>query len=63
MRLKLFGATVENADTASLKFLHTLFDTYLDHKLAKFEPNRMVQNVQNTLYVQNFELFDKKPEF
>ena len=40
--LKLFGATVANADTASLKFLHTLFDTYKDHMLAKFEQNRMV---------------------
>ena len=39
-------ATVANAGTESLKFLHTLFDTYLDHKLVKFEPIRMVQNVQ-----------------
>ena len=40
--LKLFRATVANADTESLKSLHTLFDTYLDHTLAKFEPNRFV---------------------
>ena len=45
--LKLFGATIANADTESLKFLHTLFDTYLDDMLEKFEPFRMVQNVQN----------------
>ena len=48
-------ATVGKADTDSLKFLHTLFNTHLDHIQAKFEPNRFVQNVQN------FELFDKKP--
>ena len=39
--------TVANAATRGLKFLHTLFDTYLHNMLAKFEPNRMVQNVQN----------------
>ena len=44
--LKLFGATIANPDTASLKFLHELFDTYLDHMLAKFEPNRMDQIVK-----------------
>ena len=32
-----------NADIENLKFLHTLFDKHLDHMLAKFEPNRMVQ--------------------
>ena len=31
--LKLFCATVANADTGSLKSLHTLFDTDLDHML------------------------------
>ena len=41
----------------SLKSLYTFFDTYLDHLLAKFEPNRTVQNVKN------FELFDEKSEF
>ena len=49
--LELFGAAVANADTASLKFLHTLFDTYLDHMLVKFEPNRIVQNVPNFEFV------------
>ena len=34
--------TIANADTGSLKSLHTLFDTYLNHMLVKFEPNRMV---------------------
>ena len=42
--LKLCRATVTNADTGILKSLCTLFDTYLDNILAKFEPNRMVQN-------------------
>ena len=39
---KFFRATVENADSGSFKFLHTLFGTYLDHMLAKFEQNPMV---------------------
>ena len=55
--LKLFPATVANADIGSLKSLHTLFDKYLDHMLVKFEQNRMVQTTRN------FELFDKKPGF
>ena len=38
-----------------VKSLHALFDTYLDCMLAKFDPNRMVRNVQK------FELLDKKP--
>ena len=44
--LKLFLATVANANTECLKSLHTLFDMYLEYLLAKFEPNRIVQNVQ-----------------
>ena len=51
---KLFRATIANADTGSLKSLHRLFDKHKDHMLAKFEPNRMDQNVQN------FELLTKK---
>ena len=51
--LKLFCVTLANADTGILKSLRTLFDTYLDHILAKFELNCIVQNVQI------FELFDK----
>ena len=43
LSLKLFRATAANAKTESLKSLHTLFDTYFDYMLAKFEPNRMVQ--------------------
>ena len=42
--LQLFRVTVANADTENLKSLHTLFDTYLDYMLAKFEPNVIVQN-------------------
>ena len=57
--IKHFGATVANADTESLKFLHTLFDTYLDHMLVKFEPNRMVQNFEllgkNRIFKTNFD--------
>ena len=45
--IKLFHATVANADTENLKSLHTLFDAYLDNIPAKFEPNRMIRNVQN----------------
>ena len=52
--LKLFRTTVANADTRSQKSLYTLLDTYLGHMLAKFEPNRVVQKVQN------FELLEKK---
>ena len=51
--LKLFRATVANSDTGSLKSPHTLFDTYLYHMLAKFEPNGRVRNVQN------LELYEK----
>ena len=57
LQLQLFRATVANADTESLKSLHKLFDTYLDHMLAKFEPSRIVRNVQN------FELVEKKKVF
>ena len=57
--IKHFRATVSNADTGGLKSLHTIFDTYLDHMLARFEPNRVGQNVQN------FQVFDqtKNPSF
>ena len=55
--LKLPRATVENTDTGSLKSLHTLFDMYFSHMLAKFEANRIVRNVQN------IELFDTKNDF
>ena len=44
--LNLFRATVANDNTESLKSLHTLFDTYSDYMVAKFEPNRITQNVQ-----------------
>ena len=57
--LKLFRATVANADTGSLKSLHTLFYMYLDYMLTKFDLNRMGQNVHK------FELlkFDQKKSF
>ena len=45
--LKLFPATVANADIGSLKSLHTLFDKYLDHILVKFEQNCIVQTTRN----------------
>ena len=37
--LKCLRATIANADTVSLKSIYKLFDPYLDHMLAKFEPN------------------------
>ena len=54
--LKLLRATVEDADTGSLKSLHTLFDTYLYHMLAKSKLNRMVQNIQ-FFKIKNSEYF------
>ena len=44
--LNLFLATVANADIGSVKFLHTLFDTYL-YMLVKFEQNRIVKTTRN----------------
>ena len=44
--LKLFRDTVANLDTGSFKYIYTLSYTYLDHMLAKYVPNRMIQNVQ-----------------
>ena len=55
--LKIFRATVSNANIESSNYLHTLFDTYLGNMPAGFEPNRVVQNVLN------FELFDKNLSF
>ena len=49
-----FYVTISAADIGSQKSTHTLFDKYLDHKLVKFEENRMVR------IIQNFELFGKK---
>ena len=54
--LKLFRATVGHADTKTLKFFQTLI-TYMDLMLAKFEPSRVVQKVQNFEFLikhQNF---------
>ena len=52
--LKLFRATVANADIGSLKSLHKFLYKCLYHMLVKFDQNRMVQTTRN------FELFDKK---
>ena len=52
--LKLFPATVTNADIGSLKSLHVLFDMYLDHILVKFKQNCVVPTTRN------FELSDQK---
>ena len=55
--LQFFSATVEHVDAANLHFLPTLSDTYLAHMLVKFETDCVVE------IVQNFGLFDKKPDF
>ena len=52
--LKLFRATIANADIGSLKSFHTFLLKCLYHMLVKFEQNRMFQTTRN------FELFDKK---
>ena len=60
--LKLFGATVANADTVSLWLVNVqslairslIKKKCLYHMPVKFEQNRMVQTTRN------FELFDKK---
>ena len=46
---RVFYITIANADIGSLKFLHTLFDKYLDHMLVKFEQNRVVQTILSFL--------------
>ena len=48
--LKLFPATVANANIGSLKSLHT----FLQNIPVKFKQNRMVENIQN---------LTKKPDF
>ena len=52
--VKIFRATIANADIGSLKSLHTFFKQCLYHMLVKFEQNLMIQTTRN------FELFDKK---
>ena len=56
--LKLFPATVANADIDSLKSLHTLFGKHLDHMLVKFE-----QNVWSKLHEILSFLTKKNPGF
>ena len=55
--LKLFRATVSNADIRSLKSLYASLKKCLNHMLAKFEQNRMLQ------ITRNFGLFDNKLGF
>ena len=55
--LKLFRATVANADIKSLMSLHAFLQKCLHQMLVKFEQNRMVQTTRN------FEVFDKKRDF
>ena len=52
--LKLFRPTVANSESGKLKAPHTLLDTYLDHMLAKFEPNRMVRNAGRNVTKMSF---------
>ena len=49
--LKLFRATVANANPESLKSRHTLLDTYLDYMLEKFESNRLPRNLHNIIFL------------
>ena len=51
---RVFYVTITGADIVSLKYLHTLFDKYLNQMLLKFEQNHMIRTIQN------FELFVKK---
>ena len=54
MPLKPLRATVANANSESVKSLHTLLDTYLDFMLETFEPSHTVRNVQNlSFWTQN----------
>ena len=55
--LKLFPASITNADIGSLKSLRTLFDKHLDHMLMKFEQNCIVKTTGN------FELYDIELDF
>ena len=52
--LKLFRATVANADLESLKSLQRFLNFFM---LVKFEQNRILQTTRNC------ELFDKKTGF
>ena len=55
--LKLFPATIANADIASLKSLQIFLRKYLYHMLVKFEQNRIVETTRN------FKLLTKKHVF
>ena len=45
--MRAFYVTINDTVIGSLKSLHTLFDTYLDHMMVKFEQNRTVGSIQN----------------
>ena len=57
LSLNLFRATAANAYIGSLKSLHILFNTYLDHMLVKFEWNCMVQNKQILTFLTKISCF------
>ena len=57
LSFKLVRATVATSDTGSLKFIHALFNTYLNHTPGKIKPNRMVRNEKQ------IALNDKSPSF
>ena len=51
---RAFHVTIADADIGNLKSLHTLYDKYFDQLLVKFEQNRMVGTIQDSV------LFGKK---
>ena len=55
--LKPFRTTVANADNGNLTSIHTLFDTHLDHILAKFEPNCVIRNAPTLSFLTKTMLF------
>ena len=57
LTLKLFRATVANADIGGQKSLHIFLKKCLYHMVVKFEQNRTIQTKRN------FELLDKKQVF
>ena len=58
---RAFYVTIADADIGSLKSLHTLFDKYMDHMLATFEQNRLVQTIIFFAFWQKkwLTIFDK----
>ena len=57
---RAFYVTIADADIGSLKSLRTLFDTYLDHVMVKFEQNHMVRTIQILCFLTKMvNFFDK----